>query len=262
MGWNEYDINQVKAKQNMLIGTKYTNKLGETATIIGYTNAFNITLKLDNGYIFTTYKTQLDKHNWQTPYSKVVCGIGYHGVGKYDIKKDKAVYTHWLNLFKRCYANDIDYLLNGRLRTYKDCYVCEEWHNFQNFAKWYYDNIWECDQILSIDKDILVKGNKIYSPTTCVFVTTQINNLFIKNKNARGKYPIGINKEDDRKSYRVRIKSKAVGSFPTIEEAFLKYKELKEKDIKNVADLYKSKYPQFPQKLYNAMYNYQVDITD
>lgn len=260
MGLNEYDIKQIEEKKTALVGTKCTNKCNETATIVDYINTFNITLMLDNGYKFNTYQSQLNKHNWQTPYSKVVCNLGYHGVGKYDIQKDKVAYSHWLNMFKRCYATD--YSKKSRFRAYKDCTICEEWHNFQNFAQWYYDNMWECDQILSVDKDILQKGNKIYSPTNCVLVTTQINNLFIKSDCIRGKYPIGVSKEDNRKSYRVKLKSKMVGSFPTIEEAFLKYKELKEKDIKNVADEYKRKYPQFPQKLYDAMYNYQVDITD
>ena len=47
--------------------------------------------------------------------------------------------------------------------------------------------------------------------------------------------------------------------FKTSIEAFLCYKTEKEKYIKEVADEFK---PYIPQKLYEAMYNYKVEITD
>ena len=50
-----------------------------------------------------------------------------------------------------------------------------------------------------------------------------------------------------------------LGTFPTIEEAFDAYKIAKEKEIKRIADEYKDK---IPQKLYDAMYSYKVEITD
>ena len=43
------------------------------------------------------------------------------------------------------------------------------------------------------------------------------------------------------------------------EEAFKSYKTFKEKYIKQVADEYKDK---IPKKLYDAMYRYEVEITD
>ena len=63
-----------------------------------------------------------------------------------------------------------------------DCSVYEGWHNFQNFAKWYEDNYYEIEEEqMHLDKDILVKGNKVYSPDTCVFVPETINGLFVKS---------------------------------------------------------------------------------
>ena len=72
--------------------------------------------------------------------------------------------------------------------------MTDEWLNFQNFAEWYEKNYYEIPgEIMCLDKDILIKRNKTYSPETCVFVSNRINNLFVKNDYNRGEYPIGVN---------------------------------------------------------------------
>lgn len=50
-----------------------------------------------------------------------------------------------------------------------------------------------------------------------------------------------------------------LGCYNTQEKAFEVYKQFKENYIKEVADYYKD---QIPQKLYDAMYKYEVDIND
>jgi hypothetical protein len=110
---------------------------------------------------------------------------------------------------------------------------------------------------MAIDKDILIKGNKIYSPETCIFVSRKINSLFVKCNKSRGQSPIGVCKHG--KKYYVRCSSMGIGSFKTIEEAFNAYKQYKEDYIKQVADEYKNK---IPKKLYDALYKYEVEITD
>lgn len=121
---------------------------------------------------------------------------------------------------------------------------------------------------MHLDKDILVKGNKIYSPNTCVFVNRTINNLFTKSNDIRGELPIGVNKTlnnkyisqislynfEDKKKHKITL-----GRFKTVIEAFNIYKQAKEDNIKRVADYYKDK---IPQKLYNAMHNWKIEITD
>ncbi len=115
---------------------------------------------------------------------------------------------------------------------------------------------------MAIDKDILNKGNKIYSPETCVFVPQNINSLFVKRDKSRGNDPIGTNQLPSG-NYEVRCnngeESDYLGRFDNIYEAFYAYKVHKEKIIKQVADEYKE---YIPQKLYHALYNYQVEITD
>ena len=169
-------------------------------------------------------------------------------------------------MLRRCY----DSKFHKNQPTYVNCFVCKEWLNFQNFADWYYENYYEIEgEVMCLDKDILIKGNKIYSPDTCMFVPKLINGLFTKHTKTRGDYPIGVsyNKRDkkfisqccvyNRKER--KTKSKNLGSYNTPEEAFKVYKEYKEKYIKEVADYYKDK---IPKKLYDAMYKYEIEITD
>ena len=139
-----------------------------------------------------------------------------------------------------------------------DCTVDERWHNFQNFAEWYYDNYIEG---YHLDKDILFKGNKIYSPETCCFVPQEINKLFTKRQSKRGDYPIGVisNKKRFISIFTKEKKIFYLGSFATPEEAFIAYKTEKENRIKEIANKWKGL---ISDKVYQALINYQVEITD
>ena len=179
-------------------------------------------------------------------------------------KEDKEIHEIWRHMLLRCYD---PYELNKH-PTYIDCTVCKEWHNFQNFAKWYKENYYEVkDEIMHLDKDILLKGNKIYNPDTCIFVPLRINELFTKSNKARGKYPIGVSWKKKNKKFQVQCSifkdnkktMKYLGLYNTVEEAFIVYKAFKENYIKQVADEYK-KY--IPTKLYEAMYKYEVELDD
>jgi len=118
---------------------------------------------------------------------------------------------------------------------------------------------------MTIDKDILIKNNKIYSPDTCIFVPNKINSLFTKRQNSRGNFQIGVSIPDKQYiTYKAELnigngRKKYIGNYQTPEEAFQAYKIAKEEYIKQVADEYKNR---IPKKLYDAMYNYQVEITD
>ena len=198
------------------------------------------------------------------PYERRYCGVGYIGEGEHKVcenGKDTHIYKVWIGMLKRCYdenANRYD-LYGGSGAT-----VCEEWHNFQNFAEWYEENYYQVgNERMEIDKDILIKGNKIYSPQTCIIVPRTINSLFIKSNSIRGDYPIGVSKGRTEGKFAVRYnyrgREKGLGEYFTIKEAFNVYKYFKENYIKEVADEYK---PYIPKELYDAMYRYKVEITD
>lgn len=140
--------------------------------------------------------------------------------------------------------------------------VCKEWLCYSNFCEWFNENYYEIEnEKVELDKDILNKGNKIYSPKTCIFAPKRINQLFPKCDKSRGDLPIGVS--FDKGAYTAGIMKKRkkchLGRFKTIEEAFEVYKKAKEEYIKEVAEEYKEK---IPSKLYEAMYSYEVEITD
>ena len=88
--------------------------------------------------------------------------------------------------------------------------------------------------------------------------------MFIKCNANRGKYPIGVYFKKDIQKYMaitndLNRKSKYLGYYNTPENAFLAYKEYKEKIIKEVANEYKGL---IPDLLYKTMINYKVEIED
>jgi hypothetical protein len=197
-------------------------------------------------------------------YERTVYGVGFIGDGEYKTSinnKPTQYYRTWQSMLMRVY----DKKYHERQRTYTECIVAEEWLNFQNFAKWYEENYYEVsEEEMCLDKDILLKGNKVYSPDTCVFVPKKINSLFTKCDNSRGALPIGVYYRKDSKKYAVYCNDgKGNGIYlyqhNTVQEAFQVYKTFKEKLIKQIADEYKD---YIPLELYNTMYSYTVEIDD
>lgn len=203
------------------------------------------------------------------PYYKSLYGIGYYGgeIPKHSTELDYKCWDTWKRMLERCYSDK-------RIKiqpTYQNCTVCEEWHNFQNFKIWFSKNFIELqnkDERVCLDKDILVKGNKIYSPETCCFVPNEINVLLTKNNKNRGKYPIGVYYNKRLKKYVSQCSEKIgkekktsiyLGAFDTPEEAFQTYKKHKEQYIKKVADKYKD---QIKDNVYEALYKWEVEIDD
>lgn len=247
---------------------------GYEMRIIRYDNANNIIVEFQDEYKAKVHTKYCHFVNGQVknPYHLSICNIGYIGMGKYksideDGKKTKA-YIIWSNMLRRCYD---PYIINKHI-TYKDCIVCNEWHNFQNFAEWYENNYYEVlDEKMHLDKDILIKGNKIYSPETCMFVPQRINTLFVKKDVNRGHYPIGLYERYCKNILKICVKcsisdkkgSKRIylGDFPLDRpfQAFTVYKNFKENYIKQVADEYKDL---IPKELYEALYKYEVEIND
>lgn len=243
---------------NNRIGEIYTTNEGYRIEIIEYFNSKRSTIKFDDGFIVRNVKYQnIQNGEIKNPFHPSVFGVGYLGVGEYKAtlnNKPTKEYSIWFVMLRRCY----DEKHHLKRQTYKNVTVCKEWHNFQNFAKWHKNN---CIDDCHIDKDILFKHNKIYSPDTCCFVPLEINNLFTKSDAKRGDLPIGVSKYNTKFVVKVRIDNKAthLGYFDSYLEGFNRYKEAKEEHIKYLADKWKSV---ISNKTYEAMYNYKVEITD
>ena len=253
------------------IGEENINTFGSKIVIIRYGSATDVDVCFPE-YNWTFKNREYSKFkNGQIrcPYERRTYGVGYIGEGKYKVKENGKLtkyYKVWHDMLRRCY----DEKFHEKYPTYKDCKVYEEWHNFQNFVEWYESNYYEIEgEVMCLDKDILNKGNKIYSPDTCVFVPHNINMLFVKCDKDRGNYLIGVHYHKASGKFQAQCnvydfkenksKKKYLGLYDTVEQAFEVYKQFKEKHIKEVADHYKD---QIPEKLYQALYNYEVEITD
>lgn len=207
------------------------------------------------------------KGNIKCPYEPRYYGVGYLGEGEYittENGKKTDEYIIWHDMLNRCY----DPKFHKMEPTYKGCKVEDYLLNFQNMGKWLEENYYEIPgEIMCLDKDILCKGNKIYSRETCIFVPKRINNLFVKSNKSRGNNPIGATPTSSG-NYQVQCsngydKQIYLGVYSTKEEAFQVYKNYKEKVIKEVIDSYEGKIPEpFYSRLREAMYNYEVNIND
>ena len=248
---------------NNRIGEKNINSFGSEIEIIGYRKAVDIDVYFPK-YDWTFKHAQY--YNFKTgnikcPYEKRVYNNGYIGEGKYPVSinnKNTFQYKTWNHMLERCYSEKY----KNKYPTYKNCTVSEPWLNFQNYASWHDDNYYEVEgERTELDKDILIKGNKIYSSDTCIFVPRAINSLIIKSDKMRGNYPIGITYRNNKYIARCNVNGNRIflGTYKTLEEAFKTYKQYKENLIKEIANKYKN---QIPDKLYRALLNYEVEITD
>lgn len=186
----------------------------------------------------------------------IMCGIGYRGV-LYENGHTES-YLRWHDMMNRCYNEKF----HEKQPQYKGCTVCEEWLNYSNFKVWYDKNKIR-GMKLDLDKDILFKGNMVYSPETVAFVPHEINTLFLNCKKNRGDLPLGVNFDTSKGKYRSQMaymgRTKKLGTFDDVESAFARYKEYKEDFIRNMAKRYKDK---IPYKVYDAMMNWEIEITD
>lgn len=166
-------------------------------------------------------------------------------------------YQVWTDVLRRCYS---EFEMN-RHPTYRECEASDGFKVFSVFLSWYRNQIGFGMDGWCLDKDILVKGNKLYSEDMCVIVPSEINNLFLKNNASRGGMPIGVRMKSGVYLSRCKINGRLahLGTYKTSEQAFQAYKEAKEDNIKNVANKWRG---QIDERAYEALMNYEVEITD
>ena len=199
----------------------------------------------------------------------LVYGIGYSG-HTYPITingvKTKE-YEAWYGLLKRC--RDEKYLIKEP--TYSGCVVSDEWLYYDNFYRWLtsqdnYDK-WKNGARWGIDKDILIKGNKVYSSSTCLLVPHNVNCLFTNRCLHRGDYPIGVDYLKKLNKFRASCmnpfskKQEHIGLYYTPAEAFVAYKKYKENIILKVATDEFNK-ENITTQCYIAMLNYKIEMND
>lgn len=268
----KYKIRNIRNENfhNDRIGKTVINYQGCEMTIIKYDDANHMTVEFNDA--FHTKKKACWDHFIQgrikNPNLPTIYGIGITGdiipitVNKKKIKE----YTTWVGMIARCTRDNS----KNRSKTYHDCQVCDEWLYFPNFYNWIilqpnYQK-WKNESGWHIDKDIIIKGNKIYSPETCCLVPHYVNTIFKSTEQRRGKYPIGVTKTREGYFYAQCANpftgdNDHLGSYKTPEEAFTAYKVHREMLIKQLAQR-EFDSGNISKECYIAMSNYQVEITD
>lgn len=152
-------------------------------TVISYEGYEKVKVKFDNtGTIRYGRTGDIRNGELRDPTIPTYYEVGFIGIGNYKLSRTKAG-SCWRDMMSRCYSP----ASQERHRSYIGCVVCEEWHNFQNFAKWFYDNYPKDGEKYQLDKDLKSgkRTGKLYSPNTCSFITHFENSEFA---NARKVY--------------------------------------------------------------------------
>ena len=142
----------------------------------------------DTGYTAIVSRYRANKGEIKDVLRPSVYGVGFVGEGGYHQSVNGIsvkAYDVWISMLSRCYSEKAKHLNP----SYFGCTVIDEWHNFQNYAKWHEINY---KPGLHLDKDIKIPGNSVYGPNTCVFVTQKENNIKAAAKNYELRSPLGV----------------------------------------------------------------------
>ena len=227
---------------NVNVGDVFKINSGGTIKVLQY-NSFNDILvehQDENKHKVTTTANNIKNGNIKNPYLPSIFGIGYIGSGKYKCKEDRkstTAYKKWYKMMRRAYCNKY----KSKNPTYNDVRVYYRWHNFQNFAAWYYNQPNSDKEGFELDKDLMVLGNKEYHPEKCSLVPKPINNLLISCLDNGGSLPIGVRKNGS--GYQAAIsmygKMKSLGTYKTPNEAHCVYNREKCLYVKELANKYR-----------------------
>ena len=254
-------LNDVSYKD--CVGKVCKSKSSGDFKILKYNDAKDVEIQfLRTGFEKSVQLVQVKSGNVKDPYLPSVCGVGISGT-KYPITIDGVKtkeYGLWKDMLTRCY-NDA---YQKKQPTYKHCEVSENFKSYEYFYEWCNSQVEFDVKGFDLDKDLLIKGNKVYSENTCIFIPREINTLLVKRKASRGKYLIGVYWDKTKKAFKAQVrknkgKSERLGSFKTELEAFEAYKQAKEYFIKEQASNWKD---QIDERAYNALMNYTVEIAD
>ena len=254
-------LNNVSYKD--CVGKVCKSKSSGDFKIVEYNNKTNVKIQFTNtGYEAVVELGNIRNGGVKDPYLPSVCGVGVSGT-KYPITingvKTKE-YELWRDMLKRCYSDTYQ----KKYPTYEGCEVSDNFKNYEYFYEWCHNQIGFGIEGFELDKDLLIKGNKVYNESTCVFIPAEINSLLIKCTASRGSYLIGVCWHKRDKVFMATVsknkgKQEHLGLFKTELEAFNAYKTAKEIYIKELAEKWKG---QIDDRAYNALMNYQVEVND
>ena len=245
------------------VGKVCKSKSSGDFKILKYNDKKNVEIQfLKTGFEAVVQLGNIKSGNVKDPRSPSVRGVGIVGT-KYPITingvKTKE-YAFWHSMLTRCY-NDT---YKKQRPTYEVCKVSDKFKSYEYFYEWCNEQVGFCNQDWQLDKDLLVKGNKVYSEDSCVFIPREINQILVKSTASRGEHLIGVCWSETANAFKAQVNknkggSEHLGYFKTEIEAFNTYKDAKESFVKEQAEKWKGK---IDPRAYKALMNYQVEITD
>ena len=258
-------LNDVSYKD--CVGKVFKSKSSGDFKIVKYNNSTNVEIQfVTTGYEMVARLNHIRNGDVKDPYTPSVYGVGIIGA-KYPVSEggiDTKEYKLWCNMLKRCYSDTYQ----KKRPTYEGCKVSDNFKSYEYFYEWCHKQIGFGNQGWHLDKDLLtkgnIKGNKVYSEESCVFIPSEINTLLIKCTASRGKHLIGVYWSKTHKAFRAQVntnkgKQEYLGLFNTEIEAFNAYKKAKESFIKEQANKWRGK---IDNRAYDALMSYEVGIDD
>ena len=245
------------------VGVVCKSKSSGDFKIIKYNNSKNVEIQfVKTGYEALVQLCNVKSGEVKDPYSPSVYGVGIVGA-KYQSKVSGVLtkeYDLWKSMLQRCYSDAI----KKRCPAYEGCEVSDNFKSYEYFYEWCHKQIGFGVSGFELDKDLLVKGNKVYNENVCVFIPQDINLLLTKRTASRGEHLIGVSWNKASKAFKATVsrnkgKQEHLGYFNTEIEAFNAYKTAKEAFIKEQANKWKS---QIDIRAYNALMKYEVNIDD
>ena len=245
------------------VGKVCKSNLSGDFKILKYNDSKEVEIQfLKTGFETSVQLTNIRNGNVKDPYSPSVYDVGIVGT-KYQSTINGVLtkeYEIWTGMLERCYSEKCQ----KKQPTYGGCEVSDNFKYYEYFYEWCHKQIGFGNEGWQLDKDLLTKGNKVYSENSCVFIPSDINLLLTKSTASRGEYLIGVSWHNTNKAFMAQVgKSKGkrewLGSFKTEIEAFKAYKKAKESFVKEQAEKWKGK---IDPRAYEALMNYQVEITD
>jgi len=243
-------LNKKGPKQSVFVGDTVTTSTG-TCTVSLYTGALDVEVTFEDGTKVRTRASDFKLGSVKNPNFPSVFGVGFIGQGPHSSSvsggKITQCYNAWSAMMNRCYGKN-------KQKSYENVIVCQEWHNFQNFAKWHSENFiegWE------LDKDLLGNG-KLYSPQTCCYLPKELNVILRKKRVSNSKYPRGVSLLPGGSFQAVssiRGKNTYLGVYSNPDDAWMAVKMFVEDKIKLIAFEYK---PYLKETTYNSILNYEV----
>ena len=254
-------LNEVSYKD--CVGKVCKSKSSGDFKIVKYNDNRNVEIQfLKTGYETVVQLVHIKNGDVKDRYLPSVCGVGIIGT-KYLVSeggRDTKDYALWKRMLERCYSDSYQ----KKRPTYKGCKVSDNFKSYEYFYEWCHGQIGFYNEGWHLDKDLLIKGNKVYSEDSCIFIPQEINSLLTKRTASRGEYLIGVHWHKKGGAFAAMVskrkgKREHLGYFKTEIEAFNAYKTAKESFIKEQADKWKDK---IDPRAYNALMNYEVNIDD